>query len=63
MEGFRKRLSQPGSKKPRLARIKYATDGASCSCGWVTVHQREKIVEDRIDRHLAKAHGGRGFRF
>jgi hypothetical protein len=49
--------------KPRIARISYGDGMASCSCGWSKTHQRSKILEDAIDRHLAKRHEGKGLRF
>lgn len=64
-EGFRKPFSDPKAAKPiGLARISYAEDGsASCSCGgWARWHPRREVLENSIDRHLAKRHGGRGFR-
>lgn len=63
MEGFQKPLRPKKTKEVRMARISYHEDGAVCSCGWVVRHLREKVVEDSIDRHLAKKHKGRGFRW
>lgn len=62
MEGFQKPLSQPGSKSVGLARVSYQGDRAVCSCGWGAGAARVKILEDKIDRHLAKRHNGRGIR-
>lgn len=63
MQGFQKRSSNPGEKNPRLARISYHENGASCSCGWGTPLARMEVLEDRIDRHLNKRHNGQGIRF
>lgn len=66
MEGFQKRLSDPSkAKEVRVARISYTEDGhgAVCSCGgWAYWHRRTKVMEDAIDKHLLRKHGGRGFR-
>lgn len=64
-EGFRKRTSPKEWKDVRLARISYHGTHlvvAQCSCGWSFGHNREKVREDAIDRHLAKRHEGRGIR-
>lgn len=47
-----------------IAVISYDAEGryASCKCDWSFWHQRTKVVEDAIDRHLAKKHRGRGIR-
>lgn len=62
LAGFQKRASQPGTREVRLARVSYHENGASCSCGWSTPLARAEVVEDRIDRHFAKRHEGRGIR-
>ena len=62
MGGFQKRLSPEQWSDPRLARISYSEGSAVCSCGWVTHHQRAKVREDAIDRHLMRRHAGRGIR-
>jgi hypothetical protein len=33
-----------------------------CKCGWKTTHPRVKVMEDRVDQHFRKRHGGRGIR-
>lgn len=48
---------------PKVAQISYTNTGASCSCGWSYGHHRLKVVDDAIDRHLAKRHGGVGIRW
>lgn len=46
-----------------LARIVYPEPGvALCTCSWQGTHVRAKVLEDMIDRHLNKKHGGRGIR-
>ena len=50
-------------KKVGLARITYfGSLRAACSCGWQAGHTRPKVLEDKIDAHLAKQHQGRGIR-
>lgn len=67
-EGFQKPLSDPASAKPvGLAVISYERIGirqyAVCSCGgWSHSHNRPKVLEDAVDRHLSKRHDGRGIR-
>lgn len=48
----------------RFARISYTEDGgAVCTCRWTARRAtRTKVLEDSIDRHLLKRHGGMGFR-
>lgn len=47
----------------RLAVISYEGLGAACSCGWRSRQARRlSVLEDRIDRHLAKRHDGKGIR-
>jgi len=61
--GFQKPRRSSQFKQVGLARIRYHDDGhVECSCGWAVGHNREKVREDAIDRHLAKRHGGRGIR-
>lgn len=65
MEGFQKPLGNPANTRSvGLARITYVSDNtAECSCGgWAASHPRRKVLEDAIDRHLNKKHGGRGIR-
>jgi hypothetical protein len=45
-----------------VAFVNYSDSGASCSCGWTAQHRRAKVLEDRIDRHLHRAHKGLGVR-
>lgn len=63
-QGFQKRIKPEQFKQVGLARISYNDQGrAVCSCGWEsTGHIRPKVLEDLIDRHLLKRHGGRGIR-
>lgn len=62
LSGFQKPLRQP-VKQVGLAIISYEADNvAQCSCGTALYHQRAKVCEDKIDRHIAKAHNGRGVR-
>lgn len=50
-------------KDVRLAVISYSGLGAQCSCGWVSRQARRlRVLEDSIDRHLAKRHQGKGIR-
>lgn len=46
----------------RLAVVQTQGRAALCSCGWAYGHDREKVREDAIDRHLNKRHGGMGIR-
>lgn len=62
MRGFQKPLTGP-TKKVGLAVIRYEADNAAmCSCGTALYHQRAKVCEDKIDRHIEKKHNGRGVR-
>lgn len=56
------RQAKPTTREVGLARITYSGSAVGCSCGWVRAHPREKVLEDSIDRHLSKKHGGRGIR-
>jgi len=57
------KLSQPGTKAVGLAIISYpVSNAAACSCGATFIHQRSKVIEDRIDKHITKKHNGRGIR-
>lgn len=61
--GFQKRTDPSDFKDVRIARITYFGDTrAECSCGWSTGSIRKKVLDDKIDRHLRKRHGGRGIR-
>lgn len=71
--GFQKPLRpQKGGRakrgaKPKglgMAVITYPHAGmAVCSCGaWAYKHPREKVLEDAIDKHTARKHGGLGIR-
>ncbi len=47
----------------RLAVITYSGAGARCSCGWKSRQaRRSNVLENSIDRHLAKRHEGKGIR-
>lgn len=63
-EGFQKRVRPEDAKPVRIAVATYQEDGSvACSCGgWTYFHPRNKIVENAIDRHFAKRHGGQGIR-
>lgn len=52
------------TKAVGLAVVSYVSATvAACSCeGWVGAYHREKLLEDAIDRHINKKHGGRGIR-
>lgn len=60
--GRARRATKP--KPVGMAIISYVGPGAAaCSCeGWTYRHQREKVLEDAIDKHLNKKHGGFGIR-
>jgi hypothetical protein len=61
--GFQKRIKPSEFKEVGLAVVHYTESGAaSCSCGWRHNMARTKVLEDAIDRHLTKRHGGRGIR-
>lgn len=62
---FQKRLTPEKWGSPRLAVIKTERleDGrlaCVCTCGWFTAHSRERIREDRAERHLRKRHQNTG---
>lgn len=47
----------------RLAVVRYDFPRAICSCGWKAKKARRlRVLDDRIDRHLAKRHEGKGIR-
>lgn len=67
MEGFQKPIHtvprQAG--KVNLARITEESSedgkmhGATCSCGWVKIHTRKKVVTKAVDTHVQTKHEGR----
>jgi hypothetical protein len=60
--GFQKPLDDGKRKKVGLASVR-DDDGigaAQCSCGWAYAHRRAKVRENAIQRHLDRAHAGRG---
>lgn len=61
-QGFQKPLKPAKTREVGLARISYRDGAAYCSCLWAARHPREKVLEDMIDKHLARKHGGRGIR-
>jgi len=63
--GFQKPRHTPEKfREVGLARVTYEGDGrVVCSCGgWAYSHVRAKVLEDAIDRHIKRKHGGRGIR-
>lgn len=60
--GFQKRTRPERWRDVRLAVVTYDSMGAVCSCGWRNTSARAKVLEDAIDRHLAKRHERRGIR-
>lgn len=67
LSGFQKPLRDPSkAKEVGLAVVTMGSasgrEFAECSCGWVGWHSRLKVLDDRIDAHLNKKHGGRGIR-
>lgn len=66
LTGFQKPLNPSKHKPVGLARITFGKaagrEVAECSCQWVSWHTRLKVLEDRVDRHINKQHGGRGIR-
>lgn len=62
LEGFQKPVTRGNSKPVRLAVVSQTGGLATCNCGWAYVHNRDKIRENAIDRHLLKRHGGQGIR-
>lgn len=61
-QGFQKPLDDGKRTEVRMAVVRYGEGYAACSCGAPFVHHRKKVIEDMIDKHLAKKHGGRGIR-
>lgn len=62
-QGFRKRAVPEKWVDVRLARVTYTDYGAVCNCGWAySKARRMKTLDDAIDRHLNKRHGGMGIR-
>ena len=63
LEGFQKPAKSAPTKKTSVGVVSYrAADAVRCNCGWTNHHGREKVLEDSIDRHIRKRHGGQGFR-
>lgn len=61
--GFQKRVRPEDGRDVRMAVVSTEGITAVCSCkGWTYSHQRSKVREDAVDRHLAKRHHGRGLR-
>lgn len=59
----RHRKAKPAQwKDVGMAMVRYSAGGVSCNCGWDYPRKREKVMEDAIDRHFARRHGGRGLR-
>lgn len=59
MEGFQKPLDDGKRMNVSMAVMNIGQCIASCSCGWSFQHLRQKVVEDKADRHGAKKHDGR----
>lgn len=62
LKGFQKR-AQGRRRQVRVAVVKMMTtdagSGAECSCGYVKYHKRAKVVEDRLQAHVNRDHGGK----
>lgn len=65
-KGFQKPVDSGKRKPVGIAIIHYGEAAgfltAECSCGAPFFHQRKKALEDKIDVHLLKKHGGQGLR-
>ena len=62
-QGFQKPLDSGKRREVGLAVISYIeAGGAVCSCGWGYFHNREKVREDAIDKHIDRKHQGKGIR-
>jgi len=59
--GFQKPMGV-SEREVGLAIVKNDGRTCSCSCGWKMMHSRDKVREDKIDRHLNKQHNGKGIR-
>jgi hypothetical protein len=66
LSGFQRPADEGKRRDVGLAVITYGAEGvlvaATCSCGWLGWHRRDKVLEDKIDKHLNKKHDGRGLR-
>lgn len=62
LPGFQKPLTPEKTKAVRMAVVKREGQSVYCSCGWTTRHGRDKVLEDRTDRHLDRKHDGQGLR-
>ncbi len=62
-EGFRKPFRPGKVREVRVAVISRTDSGAVvCSCGWRHSMARLKVLDDAVDRHVEKRHGGQGLR-
>ena len=63
MAGFQKPEKVVGTKKVSVGVVSYQTaQSVRCNCAWTYKHQRNKVLEDAIDKHIRTKHGGQGFR-
>lgn len=62
LQGFQKPRDTGKRVKVGMALVSYTNTGAQCSCGKPFKARRSKVLEDRIDEHLATKHDGKGFR-
>lgn len=57
----RNRKVGQGKQQPvKVAIIRFDDGLITCSCGWAAVHQRNKVREEKAQRHLDKRHKGEG---
>lgn len=63
MAGFQKPEKGKGGKPVSIGVVGYTSrQSVLCGCGWTYRHQREKVLEDAIDKHIRAKHGSQGFR-
>jgi hypothetical protein len=59
MAGFHKPADDGKRIEVSIAVMSVSDCRASCSCGWSVQHIRQKVVEDRADKHGQNKHDGR----
>lgn len=63
MAGFQKPEKEPVRRGFSVGVVAYTSEqSVRCNCRWTYKHQRNKVLEDAIDKHIRTKHGGQGFR-
>lgn len=54
--GFQKPIRRGRPQSVRMAVVSHEAGVATCNCGWVFVHNRDKVREAAMQRHVDKKH-------